>query len=181
MSNSPFLTLAGTGDLALIPDTKTPPSAETEYDAASAAFGNIKELTILNETEIKKHFGSYRGVRILDHSVTTQISKGYKLKCDEVDAKAIKALYFASQETDITTPAPYEVFTPFGLLKGLRGMFRVRLWDAFDREYPVLVHKDFYGVLHMEGDLTLGEDFSEYEFRLDVLDPVGTVLLKKRS
>lgn len=177
--NNPNLTLVGTGDFSLIIGANAAPASEADYDASAASFGNIKEVTILNEQEVKDHFGSYRGVRILDRSVTTQLRKGYKLKLDEFDHRAIQALFYAVAGADTVTAPAYQTFTPFGQPQSLQGYARVRMWDTIDQVNPRFIHKDFSCIVRFEGDLTLGEDFSEYELKVDVLSPVGTVYLRK--
>jgi len=177
--NNPNLTLVGTGDLSLIIGAAQAPASEDDYDLATALFGNVKEVSVLNEQEVKEHFGSYRGVRILDKSVTTQLRKGYKMKLDEFDKRAIQALFYANQGADTVTDPAYETFTPFGQPQSLQGFGRVRMWDTIDQVNPRLVHKDFLCVVRFEGDFSLGEDFSEYELKVDVLSPVGTVYLRK--
>lgn len=177
--NNPHLTLAGTGDFSLILGATAVPSAEADYDATTAMFGNLKEVTILNEHEVKEHFGSYRGVRILDRVATTQVRKGYKLKLDEVEARALMSLFYASQGVNTGGAPDYETFVPFGAPQLLRGMGRIRLWDTQSETDPRLIHKDFYAVVRFEGDLTLGDDFAEYELRVDLLSPVGTVYLRQ--
>lgn len=177
--NNPNLTLVGTGDFSLIIGATAPPGSETDYDSASAAFGNVRELTVLNEQEVKDHYGAYRGVRILDRSVTTQLRKGYKLKLDEVERRAIEALFYATKGDDTATNPPYETFTPFTQPQSLRGFGRIRMWDNHSQTHPRFIHKDFLCVARFEGDLTLGDDFAEYELKVDVLSPVGTVYLRK--
>lgn len=177
--NKPNLTLVGTGDFSLIIGATAAPVNENEYDATPAAFGNVKEVTILNEREVKEHFGSYRGIRILDHSVTTQLRKGYKLKLDEFEKRTIQALFSASQGADTATEPAYETFTPFGQPQSLQGFGRLRMWDTLSQTNPRLMHKDFFCIVRFEGDFSLGEDFSEYELKVDVLSPVGTVYLRK--
>jgi hypothetical protein len=179
--NDPNLTLVGTGDFSLIIGATAAPTSENDYDAASAAFGNVKEVTVLNEQEVKDHFGSYRGVRILDRSVTTQLRKGYKLKLDEFEARVVQALFHAAAGADTVTTPPYQTFTPFGQPQSLQGFGRLRLWDTLDQLNPRLVHKDFLCIVRFEGDFSLGEDFTEYELKVDVLSPVGTVYLRKDS
>ena len=177
--NNPNITLVGTGDFSLIIGATNAPVNESDYDTGTAAFGNVRELTVLNEQEVKEHFGSYRGVRILDRSVTTQLRKGYKLKLDEVERRAIQALFYASQGNDTTTTPPYETFTPFAQPQSLRGYARLRMWDNQSQTNPRFVHKDFFCVVRFEGDLTLGDDFTDYELKVDVLSPVGNVYLRK--
>lgn len=179
--NNPNITLVGTGDFSLIIGTAGIPANESAYDATTAMFGNVKEVTILNEQEVKDHFGSYRGVRILDRSVTTQLRKGYKLKLDEVEKRVIMTLFYAAQGSDTGTTPDYETFVPFGQPQSLRGVARLRLWDTASNQNARMIHKDFYCVVRLEGDLTLGEEFSEYELKVDVLSPVGTVYLRKDS
>jgi hypothetical protein len=177
--NNPNLTLVGTGDFSLIIDATEAPAQESSYDATSAMFGNVKEVAIMNEQEVKDHFGSYRGVRILDQSVTTQLRKGYKLTLDEVDKRAIMALFYGSQGADAGSEPAYETFTPFAKPQSLRGFARLRLWDTRSGVNPRLIHKDFFCVVRFEGDLTLGDDFTSYQLKVDVLSPVGTVYLRK--
>ncbi len=177
--NNPNLTLAGTGDFSLILGATAAPVSEDDYDAAAAAFGNLKEVVVVNDQEVKDHFGTYRGVRILDHSVTTQLRKGYKLKFDEFEERAVRSLFYAEKgEPTITTPV-YDTFVPFTAPQSLRGFGRVRLWDTSSQENPRMYHKDFLCVARFEGDFTLGEDYSEYELRVEVLSPVGTVYLRQ--
>jgi hypothetical protein len=180
--NNPNLTLIGTGDFSLIIGATTAPPSESAYDKEDWSpnmFGNVKELTILNEQEAKDHFGSYRGVRMLDRTVTTQLRKGYKLKLDDFDHRAMMMLFHAYQSADAGTIPQYQTFTPFGMPQSLRGFGRIRLWDPADPVNPRFVHKNFLCVVRFEGDFSLGEDFSEYEIKVDVLSPVGTVYLKK--
>lgn len=177
--NNPNLTLVGTGDFSLITGVSAAPANESDYDAVSATFGNLKELNVLNEKEVKDHFGSYRGIRILDRSVTTQLRKGYKLKLDEFDHRAVQALFYASAGADTNTTPPYRTFTPFSQPQSLQGFARIRLWDTRSRVNPRLIHKDFFCIVRFEGDFSLGEDFTEYELKVDVLSPVGTVFLRK--
>lgn len=179
--NNPNLTFVGTGDFSLLIGASQPPANESDYDDPSAIFGNVKEVMMLNEQEVKDHFGSYRGVRILDRSVTTQIRKGYRIKLDEVDKRTMMALFYATQGADTTTNPAYETFTPFGQPQSLRGFGRIRLWDTESSSNPRFVHKDFACVARFEGDLSLGEDFTDYEIKIDVLSPVGTVYLRKDS
>jgi len=177
--NNPNLTLVGTGDFSLIIGATDVPATEDEYDAATAPFGNVREVTVLNEQEVKEHFGSYRGIRILDRSVATQLRKGYRLKMDEFEARAVQALYYASSGDDTVTDPVYETFTPFGLPQSLQGFGRIRLWDTASQTNPRFMHKDFLCIVRFEGDYTLGEEFSEHELKVDVLSPVGTVYLRK--
>jgi hypothetical protein len=177
--NNPNLTLVGTGDFSLIIGATTAPVNESAYDDAAALFGNVKEVTIMNEQEVKDHFGSYRGVRILDRSFTTQLRKGYKLKLDEVEKRAIQTLFYASQGADVGSNPAYETFVPFGQPQSLQGFARLRLWDSQSQVNPRLIHKDFMGITRFEGDLTLGDDFTDYELKVDVISPVGTVYLRK--
>lgn len=177
--NNPNLTLVGTGDFSLIIGATAAPANESDYDATTAAFGNVKEVTVMNEQEVKDHFGSYRGVRILDRSVTTQLRKGYKLKLDEVEKRAIMALFYASQGSDTETSPDYETFIPFAQPQSLRGFGRIRLWDTQSQTNPRFIHKDFHCVVRFEGDLMLGEDMTDFELKVDVLSPVGTVYLRK--
>jgi hypothetical protein len=177
--NNPNLTLVGTGDFSLLINATAAPASEADYDAAAAMFGNVKEATILNEQEVKDHFGSYRGIRIRDRSVTTQLQKGYKLKMDEFDSRTIQTLFYASKGSDTATNPIYETFTPFAQPQSLQGFGRVRLWDSTSQVNPRFVHKDFFCIVRFEGDFSLGEDFSEYELKVDVLSPVGTVYLRK--
>lgn len=177
--NNPNLTLVGTGDFSLIIGATTAPANESEYDAASAAFGNVKEATVMNEQEVKDHFGSYRGIRILDRSVTTQLRKGYKIKLDEFEKRTVQALFYANQGADTGTNPDYQTFTPFGQPQSLQGFGRLRMWDTRSQTNPRFMHKDFFCIVRFEGDFSLGEDFSEYELKVDVLSPVGTVYLRK--
>lgn len=177
--NSPHLTLTGTGDFSLLIGASAAPASESAYDASTALFGNVREVTILNEQEVKEHFGSYRGVRVLDRTVTTQLRKGYKLKLDEVDRRAVIALFYASQGADIGTAPAYETFTPFAQPQSLQGFARLRIWDDQSQVNPRLIHKDFRAVVRFEGDLSLVDTFVEYELKVDVLSPVGTVYLRK--
>lgn len=179
--NNPNLTFAGTGDFSLIIAATEAPAQEDAYDAASAAFGNLKEVVVVNEQEVKEHYGTYRGIRILDQTVTTQLRKGYKLKFDEFEERAVRALFNAQKGDPTTTTPPYDTFIPFTSPQSLKGFARVRLWDSRSQENPRMYHKDFLCVVRFEGDFTLGEDFSEYELRVDVLSPVGTVYLRKDS
>lgn len=177
--NNPNLTLVGTGDFSLIIGAAAAPANESDYDAAAATFGNVKEVTVMNEQEVKDHFGSYRGIRILDRSVTTQLRKGYKLKLDEFEKRAVMALFYASQGADTGTNPDYETFTPFGQPQSLQGFARIRMWDNQSQTDPRFMHKDFLCIVRFEGDFSLGEDFSEYELKVDVLSPLGTVYLRK--
>lgn len=177
--NNPDLTLVGTGDFSLIQGASTAPASEIEYDDPLSIFGNVKEVTVLNEQEVKEHFGSYRGIRILDRSTTTQVRKGYRIKLDEVDKRAIIALFYAAQGANTVSDPVYETFTPFGQPQSLRGFARLRLWDTTSEVNPRFLHKDFACVVRFEGDLTLGDDFTDYELKVDVLSPVGTVYLRK--
>lgn len=177
--NNPNITLVGTGDFSLIIGATAAPTNETDYDATAATFGNVKELTVMNEQEVKDHFGSYRGIRILDRSVTTQLRKGYKLKLDEFEKRAVQALFYASQGADTTTNPAYQTFTPFGQPQSLQGFGRIRMWDTLSQINPRFMHKDFLCIVRFEGDFSLGEDFTEYELKVDVLSPVGTVYLRK--
>lgn len=177
--NNPNLVLAGDGDFSLLIGATSAPVEESSYDAAAAMFGNVKEVTVMNEQEVKEHFGSYRGVRILDRSVTTQLRKSYKLKLDEVEKRAIMLLFYANAGADTATTPAYETFTPFAQPQSLGGFARLRLWDTKSQVNPRLIHKDFACIVRFEGDLTLGEDIAEYEIKVDVLSPVGTVYLRK--
>lgn len=177
--NNPNLTLVGTGDFSLIIGATAAPANESDYDAAAATFGNVKEVTVMNEQEVKDHFGSYRGIRILDRSVTTQLRKGYKLKLDEFEKRAVMALFYASQGADTGTTPDYETFTPFSQPQSLQGFARIRMWDNQSQTDPRFMHKDFLCIVRFEGDFSLGEDFSEYELKVDVLSPLGTVYLRK--
>lgn len=180
--NNPNLTLVGTGDFSLIIGATAAPVNESEYDKTSwqpNMLGNVKEVTVLNEQEVKDHFGSYRGIRILDRSVTTQLRKGYKLKLDEFDHRAIQTLFYANAGADTATTPAYQTFTPFGQPQSLQGFGRLRLWDTRSQVNPRFIHKDFLCIVRFEGDFSLGEDFSEYELKVDVLSPVGTVYLRK--
>ena len=178
--NNPQLTLTGTGDFSLILGATAAPPTEASYDAVAAMFGNVKEVVILNEQEVKDHFGSYRGIRMLDRSVTTQLRKGYTLKLVEVDKRAIMALFYASTTYSTTLGGtPYETFVPFGQPQSLNGFARLRLWDDTSNSKPRLVHKDFRAIVRFESDLTLGEDFTDYQLKVDVLSPVGLVYLRK--
>ena len=177
--NNPNLTLAGTGDFSLIVGATEAPAQEDAYDAASAPFGNLKEVVVLNEKEVKDHFGTYRGVRILDQTVVTQLRKGYRLKFDEFEERAVQALFNAALGEDTGIDPVYRTFTPFTQTQGLKGFGRVRLWDTRSQENPRMIHKDFLCIVRFEGDFTLGEDFSEYELKVDVLSPVGVVHLRK--
>lgn len=177
--NNPNLTLVGTGDFSLIIGATEAPAEESAYDATAAMFGNIKELTVMNEQEVKEHFGSYRGIRILDRSVATQLRKGYKLRLDEFEQRAVQSLFYGSKGSDTTTDPVYETFTPFAQPQSLQGFGRIRFWDSQSQVNPRLVHKDFFCIVRFEGDFTLGEDFSDYELKVDVLSPVGTVYLRK--
>jgi hypothetical protein len=177
--NNPNLTLVGTGDFSLIIGATAAPANESDYDATTAAFGNVKEVTVMNEQEVKDHFGSYRGIRILDRSITTQLRKGYKLKLDEFERRVVMALFYASQGADTSTNPAYETFIPFGQPQSLQGFGRIRMWDNLSQSNPRFIHKDFLCVVRFEGDFSLGEDFSEYELKVDILSPVGTVFLRK--
>lgn len=177
--NNPNLTLAGTGDFSLITGITAAPANEADYDGASAAFGNVKELTVMNEQEVKDHFGSYRGVRVLDESVTTQLRKGYKLKLDEFERRAVQMLFYGTQGADTMTDPDYETFVPFAQPQSLRGFARIRMWDTRSQVNPRFIHKDFFCVVRFEGDFSLGDDFAEYELKVDVLSPVGTAYLRK--
>ena len=118
-------------------------------------------------------------MRILDRSVTTQLRKGYKLKFDELDKRAIQALFYASQGSDVGSNPAYETFTPFALPQSLQGFGRVRLWDTTSQINPRFMHKDFLCIARFEGDLPVGEDFCQYELKVDVVSPVGTLYLRK--
>lgn len=180
--NNPNLTLAGTGDFSLIIGATEAPTNESAYDATSSPrplFGNVKEVVVLNDQEVKEHFGSYRGIRILDRSVATQLRKGYRLKLDEFDHRAVQTLFYATKGDDTGTNPAYETFTPFALPQSLQGFARLRIWDTRSQVNPRLMHKDFFAIVRFEGEFTLGEDFSEYQLRVDVLSPVGTVYLRK--
>jgi len=177
--NNPNLTLVGTGDFSLIPNTSAVPASESDYDAATALFGNVKSITILNEQEIKKHFGSYRGTRILDRVETTQTEKGYRVTLDEIDDRFIKAFFYASQGSDLGTSPDFETFTPFGAPNPLVGMGRIRMWGPDSEVDPRFMHKDFYATVKAEGDFELGEDFTDFQLTVYVLSPVGTVYLRK--
>jgi len=177
--NNPNLTLVGTGDFSLLIGATAAPANESDYDAAAAMFGNVKEVTVMNEQEVKEHFGSYRGIRILDRSVATQLRKSYKLKLDEVEKRAIMMLFYGAQGADTGTAPAYETFTPFAQPQSLQGFARLRLWDTRSQANPRLMHKDFFCIVRFEGDLTLGDDFTEYEIKVDVLSPVGTVYHRK--
>jgi hypothetical protein len=178
--NNPQLTLTGTGDFSLILGSVTAPRFESVYDDSSAVFGNIKEVVIQNEQEVKEHFGSYRGLRLLDRSVTTQLRKSYKLKLDEIDHRAIVALFYAEKGSDaLLDGKSYNTFVPFTQPQSLNGFARLRIWDDLSNTKPRLIHKDFRAIVRFEGDLTLGEDFVDYEIKVDVLSPVGTVYLRK--
>lgn len=179
--NNPNLTINGSGDFSLIIDATAAPVDESSYDAAAAMFGNVTKVTVKNEFEAKDHFGSYRGLRVLDKRRVTKVQKGYMITTDEFDIRAIRSVFFAEQGADAGTSPDYHTFVPFSAPQGLRGFARLRMWDVEDRTNPRLIHKDFYCVVTPDGDVELAEEDATLTLRIDVLSPVGTVFLKQSS
>lgn len=179
MSN-PNLLLIGTGDFSLITGATTIPETEAAYDAAGAMFGNLKTFSFQNQAETKEHFGSYRGVRILDKVFTTQLRLGYLLQLEEVDDRLVETLFYGSASGEQTNTVPkYKVINPLRRPQQLTGFARLRVWDDRDAQNPRLIHKDFWCSVRLNNQPEVGEDWFGYELKVDVLSPIGTVYLRE--
>ena len=97
MSNANLLLIGG-GEFSLITGATAAPASETDYDAGAALFGNVESVSIQNQAETKEHFGTYRGVRILDRVHITQLRLGYTLQLEEVDDRIVETLRSGPRE-----------------------------------------------------------------------------------
>lgn len=175
----PSLLLIGSGDFSIVTGVAVAPANEAEYDGAEAMFGNMKAFSFQNQAETKEHFGSYRGVRILDDVFTTQLRLGYLLQLEEINDRIVETLFYG-ESAGLTASSPgYREITPLLRPQSLSGFGRLRVWDQRDPQNPRLMHKDFRCNVRLNNQPELGEDWFGYEFKVDVLSPVGTVFLRQ--
>lgn len=177
--SDPSLLLIGSGDFSLITGISVAPDNEADYDSAAAMFGNLKAYSIQNQAETKEHFGSYRGVRILDKVFTTQLRLGYMLQLEEVDDRVVETLFYGRAGALTGTAPDYRQVTPLLNPQSLNGFARLRTWDDADPQNPRLMHKDFRCNARLNNQPEMGEDWFGYELKVDVLSPVGTVYLRQ--
>ena len=178
MSN-PNLLLIGSGDFSIITGISVAPTNEYDYDAADAMFGNLKAFSFQNQAETKEHFGSYRGVRILDKVFTTQLRLGYMLQLEEVNDRIVETLFYGSSGNLTGGNPDYREINPLQKPQSLNGFARLRVWDDKDAQNPRLMHKDFRCNVRINNQPELGDDWFGYELKVDVLSPVGTVFLRQ--
>lgn len=167
--------LIGNGELSFIIGQAAVPAAETEYDAAGVAQFVCRDVGFLLEQEVKKHYGIYRGLRILDNVAITQIEMGYRLTLEEVTKAALRMMLLDDGTTaDGGTSPDYEQLVPFSNGAALDGFARVRIWDERDQVNPRLMHKDFRAKLILDGNPEINDDWFTFQANLFVLSPVGT-------
>ncbi len=176
---NPNLLLIGSGDFSLITGTTVVPESEAAYDEASAMFGNVKTFSFQNQAETKDHFGSYRSVKILDRVFTTQLRLGYLLQLEEVDDRAVEALFYGVSGELTGTDPDYRKINPLQRPQNLNGFARLRVWDDKHAQSPRLIHKDFWCNVRLNNQPEVGDEWFGYEMKVDVLSPVGTVYLRK--
>ncbi len=179
--SDPNLLLIGSGDFSLITGTSAAPSVEADYDQPAATFGNLKAFSFQNQGETKEHFGSYRGVRILDKVFTTQLRLGYLLQLEEVDDRIVETLFYGSAGSLTGGTPDYRQITPLQRPQSLTGFARLRIWDDRDAQNPRIMHKDFRCNVRLNNQPELAEDWFGYELKVDVLSPVGTVYLRQET
>lgn len=68
-------------------------------------FDNIKAFALQPESEQKEHFGSYRGQRVSDKTITTQSKFGYRLTCDTFTLQKFLFMFFGVETTAFTQSA----------------------------------------------------------------------------
>jgi len=167
--------LIGNGELSFIIGQSAVPTAESEYDASGVAQFVTRNVRFLMEQEVKKHYGVYKGLRILDDVAITQIEMGYGLTLEEVTKEALQMMLLDDGlTTNETGPPEYQQLVPFSNGMALDGFARLRVWDERDQTNPRLMHKDFRGKLVLDGNPELGEDWFTFDANLYVLSPVGT-------
>ena len=175
----PNLLLIGSGDFSLITGINVAPENEADYDAASAMFGNLKAFSFQNQSETKEHFGSYRGIRILDKVFTTQLRLGYMLQLEEINDRIVETLFYGESSGLTGSNPDYREVTPLLRPQSLSGFARLRVWDDRDQQNPRMMHKDFRCNVRLNNQPELGDDWFGYEFKVDVLSPVGSVFLRQ--
>lgn len=141
-------------------------------------FGNLKAFSFQNQGETKEHFGSYRGIKILDKVFTTQLRLGYTLQLEEVNNRTVEHLFYGKLGEATDTTPKYATIKPLQRPQSLNGFARLRIWDGHDMENPRLVHKDFYCNVRLNNQPELADEWFGYELKVDVLSPVGTVFLR---
>lgn len=91
--------LIGTGEFSFSEGAASAAAAKT---AGYLDFGNVMAFTPAVEITVDEHFGSYRGTRVKDKTVSTQAKLDYQLKCDEWNANLLAILFGASSTTGHT-------------------------------------------------------------------------------
>lgn len=181
MANTVKNLLKATGDFSLILDAAVAPTLQSEYDAATADFGQIKSLSIINSAERKEHFGNANGVLVRDAIHFTKHILGYKLTCEEFDPSVIRALFFAGApgaDATIDTQA-YQPFTPLSAPQMLKGFARLRLWDHQSTTKPRLIHTDFSCQVVLASQPDFGEDWASVDLEVLITSTLGIVNLRK--
>jgi len=179
MSDTKKLIIGG-GDFSLVVGAVAAPSAETNYDAATAAFGNISTVAFNSESTLVEHMGSYQGVKIRDDVFITSIKNGFKLTCEEFDANAMRGLFFADAGVDDTDPN-FLKYVPMSAANSMRGYGRLRIYDGRDSTgVPVIKWVDFSCVCKISSQPSFdGENYGSYEMDVHVLSDLGNVIVKK--
>lgn len=179
MANDTDKLIIGGGDFALIVGATEAPADETGYDAATAAFGNIKSIAPIVESAQKEHIGSYNGVKIRDDIFITELKNGFKLNCDEFDEFALRMMFFAGAGVDDTDPN-YTKYIPATGANTLKGYGRLRVYDGRDNANPRIKWVHFACIVRMSSPPTFdGDDYSSYEVEVQLLADVGEVIVKK--
>jgi hypothetical protein len=171
--------IIGNGDFALIVGATEAPADETGYDVAGAAFGNIKSISPIVESEQKEHMGSYNGVKVRDDIFITGLKNGFKLTCDEFDAFALRMMFFAGAGVD-DTDTDFTKYIPATGSNALKGYGRLQIYDGRDNAVPRIKYVHFSCLVRMSSPPTFdGDDYSSYEVEVQVLSDVGEVIVKK--
>lgn len=180
MANNTQKMIIGNGNFSLIVGATAKAAAETEYDAATAAFGNISSIAFNNESTMVEHMGSYNGVKIRDDVFLTSIKNGFKLTCEEFDQFAMRGLFFAAEGVADTDP-DFLKYVPMSAANSLRGYARLQIYDGRDSTgVPVIKWVDFSCLCKISSQPTFdGENYASYEMDVQVLADLGEVIVKK--
>ncbi len=179
---NPDLYLIGTADFSLITGATEAPAQESDYDQASAMFGNIDSVGVQNSSETREHFGSYQGVKVLDDVHVTQLRLGYTLTCHEVDDRMIETMFYGQAGAPTTGDPVYSQITPIAGSQTLKGFGRLRVFDGKSPANPRLIHKDFLCRVNLSSQPDLNdENYFSFELKVDILHIVGTVLRRRDS
>lgn len=92
----------GIAEFSFAEDATTPANAQT---AGFDDFNNLTAFSIQSKADKKEHKGSYRNGKRTDKTSVTNLTSGYQVKADEINARKMRMYFYATQGSNLTQTA----------------------------------------------------------------------------